>query len=167
MSTAPQAGSVPKRWFVCNSALSHNNVWKGREEADGWAGVIRNRASGLRKNDCGKAVPLGINAGTGNRRPVGSRKPITRVAFVTLDEVQEGVKPGSGAAGDLLRDLMGLLPTVGFDEPEGLGFRGKARWRGRVSEGAQCQKGGGHDRQGKGKGRRVNQRGGWHRGPDW
>ncbi len=88
---------------------------RGGSVRRGLGGKPGSRVSGLWKYDRGKAVPLGINARPGSRRPVGAGKPITRVAFVALDEVQEGVKPGSGAAGDLLRDLMGLFPAVGFD----------------------------------------------------
>ena len=123
------------------------------ECAGGWTG---NSSGALQKRGCragsswldrgedggGEAVPFRINFGRGHGGAVGAGKPIGGISGIPLDEVKQGVQPGTGAAGDFFGDVVRFLPAVGFDEPERAGLRGEAgRGRG-VSQGALPELGG-------------------------
>ena len=97
---------------------------------------------------------------------LGAGEPVVGVAGVAFDEVEEGVEPGAGAAGEVLGDLVGFVPAPGLDEPEGGGFWGEAWGRLGVSEGAPQELGWGHGGEGRGR-REGNRRGEGSRGWGW
>lgn len=107
------------------------------------------------QNNPGEAFPFGVDFRGGDGGAVGAGEPVAGIASVAFDEVEQGVQPGSSEAGDFLGDVMGLFPTVGFDEPEGLGLRGQAGGRLAVGGSAELKLGGSHgrDRRWTGSGR--------------